>query len=81
MSKPPRGASFASEPLDEFGTFHELRSDHLDCDRPLGSEMRAEIHCAHSAAAELTFDLVFAVEGLPDKIRKVHTQSPSSTEE
>jgi hypothetical protein len=81
VAETPGSSSFASESLDEFGAFHELRCDDLYGHGPFGPEMCTEIHRSHSATPELTFDLVFAVERLPDKVRKVHTESPRSTEE
>lgn len=73
MPQAPSGPGLSSKSLNKLRSPHILRGDDLDGYRPLGTQMRRQVHGPHTAATQLAFDVVFAVDGLANKIQVIHT--------
>ena len=73
VTQAPGGPGLAAKALYKLRPPHILRRDDLDRDRPFGSQMCRQVHGPHTAATQLAFDVVFAVDGLANKIQVIHT--------
>jgi hypothetical protein len=62
-----RSARLTQEAFANGGIVRERRRQRLYCDFPIEVEIAGEVHDSHSAAAELTDDLVLAGKGATER--------------
>ena len=68
MTQTPGRARLALEAFDEFRVAHELRRNQFQRYVSISSEVRRQIHCAHTALSEQPLKVVFPVKNLTDVV-------------